>query len=223
MSSAVGDHAWRQCLTAGWAGTWPGAEGVLLTHARRISAWQLARYSAAWTCTQDPPTAATAAFWFEQRAPWPPPRRLPDLYRHWRWWRANLRASKVRRGDLRPYFPPGQPATPAPRQQWRLSLAGEPGYAHLVSVTLAGPTWTRRRLRRRTVTVRPTPPEGALAGLLWARHDRGDLTWAPPPPGHQRHVALRAAGVALLVLGVILLLGPILLMLFAGRSARRSL
>ena len=222
MSSAVGDHAWRQCLTAGWAGTWPGAEGILLTHARRVSAWRMARYTAAWTCTQDPPTAATAAFWFEQRTPWPPPRRLPDLYRHHRWWRANLRTSKVRRGDLRPYVPPGQVPPAAPCQRG-LSLAGDPGYAHLVSMALAGPTWTRRRLRRRTVTIRPAPPEGALTWLLWVHHDRGDLTWAPPPLPRRRHVALRAAGIVLLVLVVIAALGPILFMLFAGRSARRTL
>lgn len=221
MSGAADSHVWRQCQASGWAGTWPGAEGTLLTHRQRISALRMARYTATWTSTEEPPTAATAAYWMDQRPPWPPLRQIRALQRHHRWWRANLHVRKVRRGDLTHHIPPA--LAPPPASQRRLSLAEDLSYAQLITLTLTGPTWTRRRLRRRNVTVRPDPPQGPLAGLLWAHHGRGDLTWAPPPPPHERHVALRVVGVALLVLVVIAALGPILLMLFAGRSARRTL
>ena len=179
-----GGSAWSHCLVTGWVITWPGpTEGGDLLFGRtrpRPTPRRLARYSAPHTSA--PPSQATVLTWITAtpRPPLPPLRGLPHLWRHWRWWRKNLTTCRLHRGDLRRHALSATGTYPPVRA--RLNLAHLPGYAHLISMSLYGPIWTRRRARRRHLTLTTTTPTGPMRWLLWTRRPQGDLTWAPPPP-----------------------------------------
>ena len=213
VDPSPGGSAWSHCLVPGWAITWPGPPDGMntvigRTH-RRPTPRRLARYSAAQTST--PPTESTILNWLNtRRPPWPSLRGLPHLWRHWRWWRKNLTARRLRRGDLHLHAQETIGDYPPIRAQ--LNLTYPPAYAQLITMSLYGPVWTRHRLRRRHLTITTAPPTGPARRLLWTHHTQGNLTWAPPPPlsDPRTHPLAVIALLALMILlaPFIILTGP---------------
>ena len=107
--------AWSLCRGGGWMFTWTDSPHPPSILSPRPTPLLLAR--AGVSRHQHLPPTLAAEYWLTTFKPGHVPlAQLPDLWRHWLWWRRNLDRVHLDRGDLVALVDDPRPAVDAPQR-----------------------------------------------------------------------------------------------------------